>query len=79
MYFSTGVNEVSFTVTIRDEGLFEPTEEFYIDLEIPSSASSCSVFTETTYAIVSIEDDDGEYCLKWCKAEHNKSILIASI
>ena len=79
MYFQAGVNQVSFTVTIRDLGLVELDEEFYIELEIPSAAAtSCSVVKASPdNATVIIRDDDGECCLKHCKAEHNQNILIA--
>ena len=40
MYFPAGVNEASYNVTIRDDGLIEPDEEFYIGLEIPSSVTN---------------------------------------
>ena len=77
--FPSRVNEVTFTVPIRDEGLVEPDEEFYIELEIPSAAAtSCSVVKGSLdNATVIIRDDDGECCLKRCKAEHNQNILIA--
>ena len=80
MYFRAGVNEVSFTVTIRDEGLVELDEEFYIELEIPlTAAASCSVVKDSPdTATVIIQNDDGECCLKRCEAEHNQSILIAT-
>ena len=78
MYFRAGVNEASFTVTIRDERLIELNEEFYIELEIPSSAAYRSVVKASPdNATVIIQDDDGECCLKRCKAEHNQNILIA--
>ena len=78
VYFRAGVNEVSFTVTIRDEGLVEHDEKFYIELEIPSAAATtCNVVNGSTdNATVIIRDDDGECCLKRCKAEHNQNILI---
>ena len=60
MYFRAGVNEVSFTVTIHDEGLLEPTKMFYIDLEIPSSAANLGVIKDDSPATVIILDDDGE-------------------
>ena len=61
VHFRAGVNEVSFTVTIRDEGLIEPDEEFYIDLEIPSSAANLNVIEgSVTLATVTILHDDGE-------------------
>ena len=70
---------MSFTVTIRDLGLVELDEEFYIELEIPSAAAtSCSVIKASPdNATVIIRDDDGECCLKHCKAECNQNILIA--
>ena len=70
---------MSFTVTIRDLGLVELDEEFYIELEIPSAAAtSCGVVKASPdNATVIIRDDDGECCLKHCKAEHNQNILIA--
>ena len=79
MYFPARVNQVTFTVTIRDERLIEPYEEFYIELEIPpSAATSCSVVKGSPdNATVFILNDDGECCLKHCKAEHNQNILIA--
>ena len=77
MHFRAGMNEVSFTVSIHDERLVELDEEFYIELEIPpSAAASCSVVKASPdNATVIIQDDDGECCLKRCKAEHNQSIL----
>ena len=79
MYFPARVNQVTFTVTIRDERLVELDEEFYIELEIPSAAAtSCSVVKALPdNATVIIGDDDGECCLKRCKAEHNQNILTA--
>ncbi len=77
MHFRAGVNEVSFTVTIRDEGLVEVDEEFYIELEIPSSAANRGVVKAShDNATIVIEDDDGECCLKHCKAEHNQNINV---
>ena len=61
MYFRAGVNQVTFTVAIRDEGLVEPDEDFYIDLEIPSSAANLGVIEgNVTLATVTILNDDGE-------------------
>ena len=79
VHFRAGVNEVSFTVIIRDERLVELDEEFYIELEIPpSAAASCSVVKASPdNATVIIQDDDGECCLKCYKVEHNQSILNA--
>ena len=67
--FRAGVNEVSFTVTINDNRLVEQTEEFYIELEIPSAAANRGVVKNSPdNATVFIQDDDGECCLKPCKA-----------
>ena len=72
MYFPARVNQVTFTVTIRDEGLVESNETFYIGLEIPSAAANRGVVKDLPYnATVIIRDDDGGCCLKRCKAEHN--------
>ncbi len=77
--FPTGKNQVTFTVPIRDERLIESDEEFYIELEISSSAAtSCNVEKDLPdNATVIIRNDDGECCLKYCKAEHSQNILIA--
>ena len=64
MYFRAGVNEVSFIVTIRDEGKAELNEDFFIDLEIPSSAANRGVIKDDSSlstVTVTIFDDDGEY------------------
>ncbi len=77
--FPTGKNQVTFTVAIRDEGLVESDEAFYIELEIPPSSASRSVVKASPdNATVIIQDDDGEWCLKYFKAEHNQNILIAT-
>ena len=61
MSFPARVNQVTFTVIIRDEGLIEPNEEFYIDLDIPSSAANLNVIEgNITTATVTILHDDGE-------------------
>ena len=79
MYFPARVNQVTFTVTIRDERLVERDEEFYIELEIPSAAANRGVVKDSPdSATVIIQDDDSECCLKRCKAEHNQNILIAT-
>ena len=79
MYFRAGVNEVSFTVNIRDLGQVELNETFYIELEIPSAAANLGVVKDwPDNATVIIQDDDGECCLEYCKAEHNQNILTAA-
>ena len=63
MSFPARVNEVTFTVTIRDERLIEPDEDFYIDLEIPSSAAKLGVIKDDnspSTVTVTILNDDGE-------------------
>ena len=79
MYFPARKNQVTFTVTIHDERLVESNETFYIELEIPSAAANLGVVKDwPDNATVIIQDDDGECCLKRCKAEHNQNILIAT-
>ena len=78
VHFPARVNQVTFTVTIRDNRLVQLDKEFYIELEIPSSTASRSVVkVPPDNATVIIQDDDGECCLKCCKTEHNQNILIA--
>ena len=61
VYFPAGTNQATFTVTIRDEGLIEFDEEFYVDLEIPSSAAyRCVTKHSPDNATVIITDDDSE-------------------
>ena len=60
MHFPARVNQVTFTVTIRDEGLVESNEEFYIGLEIPSAAANLGVIKgDVASATVTILNDDG--------------------
>ena len=69
VYFPARVNEVTFNVAIRDEGLVESNETFYIDLEIPSAAANRRVTKHSPItncnckhenATVIIIDDDSE-------------------
>ena len=63
MSFPARVNEVTFTVTIRDERLIESNETFYIDLEIPLSAAKLGVIKDDnspSTVTVTILNDDGE-------------------
>ena len=61
MYFPARVNQVTFTVTIRDERLIESNETFYIDLEIPSAAAKRGVIKDSPSTVtVTIFNDDGE-------------------
>ena len=64
MCFLAGKNEVTFTVTICDEGLIE---EFYIDLEIQASSANLSVIKDSPEsATVIVTDDDSECCSMQC-------------
>ena len=63
MRFPAGVNQVTFTVPIRDERLIESNEDFHIDLEIPSSAAKLGVIKDDSSpstVTVTILNDDGE-------------------
>ena len=63
MSFPARVNEVTFTVIIRDERLIESNETFYIDLEIPLSAAKLGVIKDDnspSTVTVTILNDDGE-------------------
>ena len=63
MRFSAGVNAVSFIVSIRDTGLVEQDEEFYIDLEIPTASTNLGVIKDREgNATVRIIDNDCECC-----------------
>ena len=59
MTFEAGVNLITFTVTIRDEELAEPTEEFYIDLE--SLSPSAVIKGCPSSATVYILNDDCKF------------------
>ena len=61
MRFPPGVNQVTFTVPIRDERLIESNETFYIELEIPLSAAKLGVIKDSPSTVnVTIVNDDGE-------------------
>ena len=63
MRFRAGVNEVTVRVSIRDTGLVEETEKFYIGLEVPSAYAELGVVKDSSdHATVVIADDDGECC-----------------
>ena len=68
--FPARVNEVSFNVPIYDDKRVEITEEFYIDLEIPSSSAYNSVIKDPdslATTTVTITDGSSESCcLTYC-------------
>ena len=74
VYFPAGTNEVTFTVTIREDGLIESNEVFYIELEILSSAANRGVTKHSDSAKVIIFDDDSESIAVY-NNEHNENIL----
>ena len=54
----------SFTVDITDEDLYENTEDFFLDLEIPPEAVLEGVFKESPASTkIEIANDDGRYCI----------------
>ena len=68
--FPARVNEVTFRVSIYDDKRVENTEEFYIDLEIPSSSAYNSVIKDPdslANTTVTITDGSSESCcLTYC-------------
>lgn len=52
----------TFTVTITNDEIVEPSEEFYIDLVIPSEAASHVIKASPDSASVDITDNDSECC-----------------
>ena len=63
--FPARVNEVSFNVPIYDDKQVENTEDFYIDLEIPSSSADNSVIKDPDSPAttrVTITDGTSESC-----------------
>ena len=68
--FPAGVNEVTFRVSIYDDNRVENTEDFYIDLEIPSSSADNSVIKDPDSPAttrVTITDGTSESCcLTYC-------------
>ena len=63
--FPARVNEVTFRVPIYDDNRVENTEEFYIDLEIPSSSADNSVIKDPdspATTTVTITDGSSESC-----------------
>ena len=68
VHFPTRKNQATFTVTISDEGLIESNEDFYLDLEIPSSVANLGVTKPSPDSSkVIIYDDDSE-CNVHCEA-----------
>ena len=68
--FPARVNEVTFRVSIYDDKRVENTEDFYIDLEIPSSSADNSVIKDPhspATTRVTITDGSSESCcLTYC-------------
>ena len=85
--FPAGTNEATFTLTIRDDGLIESDEEFYIELEIKSSAANRGVTKHSDNAKVIIFDDDSESiavyntmrtfltCIHNCVSQHSHAFI----
>ena len=54
----------SFTVNITDDDLYENTEDFFLDLEIPPEAVLEGVFKESPASTkIEIANDDSRYCI----------------
>ena len=70
--FPARVNEITFNVPIYDDNLVENTEDFHIDLEIPSSSADNSVIKDPhspATTRVTITDGSSESCcLTYCTA-----------
>ena len=63
MTFAARKNVASFSIYIYNNQVAEPTEEFFLDLEIPAAAEAIGVHKDSPdNATVSIRDDDGECC-----------------
>ena len=70
--FPARVNEITFSVCIYDDNRVENTEEFYIDLDIPSSFAYNSVIKDPdSPATTTVTITDGSCkscCLTYCTA-----------
>ena len=63
MYFSATKLDSSFKIYISNDEVVESTEEFFLDLEIPSGAVATGVTKGSPdMAKVEIANDDGECC-----------------
>ncbi len=64
MNFNFEETEKTFTVNITDDQLYENTEDFFLDLEIPPEAVLEGVFKESPASTkIEIVNDDGRYCI----------------
>jgi len=62
--FNFEETEKTFTVNITDDQLYENTEDFFLDLEIPPEAVLEGVFKESPASTkIEIVNDDGRYCI----------------
>ena len=77
MYFSATKLVSSFKIYISNDEVAESTEEFFLDLEIPSSALAAgAVKGSPDNVTVSIANDDGECCFSApYSSEHNHGIV----
>ena len=63
MYFSATKRVSSFKIYISNDEVVESTEEFFLDLEIPSNAVAAGAINGSPEnATVIIANDDGECC-----------------
>ena len=64
MNFDLEETENSFTVNTIDDELYEKTENFFLDLEIPPEAVLQGVYKESPASTkIEIADNDGRYCI----------------
>ena len=77
MSFSATKTLSTFKVYISNDLVSESVEEFFLDLEIPSSAFAAgAVKGSPDSATVSITDDDSECCSSALySSEHNQDIV----
>ena len=78
MYFSATKHVSSFKIYISNDEVVESTEEFFLDLEIPSSAVAAGAIKGSPEnATVIIANDDSECCSSalFYSSEHNQDIV----
>ena len=64
MNFGLEETEKSFTVMTINDSLYENTENFFLDLEIPPEAVLVGVYKESPAKTkIEIADNDGRYCI----------------
>ena len=64
MTFDFEETEKSFTVNIINDSLYENTENFFLDLEIPPEAVLKGVFKGSPASTkIEIANDDSKYCI----------------